>query len=454
MATSFQGLCRRCARDSAASLAKRSFTSGPPRQRRQDIRIVEVGPRDGLQNEKKAIPVATKIELVRRLAQTGLRTIEAGSFVSPKWVPQMANSSEILSSILRDELSATQGVTYQWLMPNMKGLENYLTAYEEARGSSGLEGGFDEGPALNTSSFDANEMPSSTSGVDAMARPRNTPSSSTAGSTSASDPPAPVASSSSYDQTFDAGPGFNTSSFNPNEMPSSTSGVDAMSQPRSTSSSASPSPHEISLFLAATESFSHRNTNCSIADSLSRFRPLVSHALSQNLPARAYVSVALGCPYEGSDVNPKTVAEIATQLLEMGVYEISVADTTGMGTPPRTAKLLSTLSEAGVPANKLALHFHDTYGQALVNTLVGLEHGVTVFDSAVGGLGGCPFSPGATGNVATEDLVNLCNGLGVRTGVDLQGVSEVGEWISGEVGRGNESRAGRATLARMRSDGA
>lgn len=166
---------------------------------------------------------------------------------------------------------------------------------------------------------------------------------------------------------------------------------------------------------------------------------------------RAYISVALGCPYEGPNVDPHAVANLAVTLLEMGANEISVADTTGMGTVPRTKQLLDTLEEAGVKAEDIALHFHDTYAQALPNTIVGLEHGVRSFDSAVGGLGGCPYSPGATGNVATEDLVYMLHSVGLDTGVDMQRLAEIGEWISAELGKGNESRAGKAFLAGMRA---
>lgn len=220
--------------------------------------------------------------------------------------------------------------------------------------------------------------------------------------------------------------------------------------PTTTTTTTTPRPtQEISIFLAATETFSQRNTNCSISDSLSRFRPLVAAAREAGTSTRAYISVALGCPYEGVDVSPTRVADLATALLEMGADEISVCDTTGMGTVPRTRELLRALTAAGVRNEDLAFHFHDTYGQALVNTLVALEHGISVFDSAVGGLGGCPYSPGATGNVATEDLVHCLHSLGVNTGVDMEKVSEIGAWISAELGKGNESRAGKATMAKV-----
>lgn len=212
--------------------------------------------------------------------------------------------------------------------------------------------------------------------------------------------------------------------------------------------------NEIAIFTAATETFTQKNTNCSIAESLQRFEPIMSRAKEVGINVRAYISVALGCPYEGPNVDPHKVAELAVSLLEMGADEISVADTTGMGTAPKTAELLKTLSAAGIEKNDLALHFHDTYGQALVNSLVSLEHGIRTFDSAVAGLGGCPYSPGATGNVASEDLVHCFHSLGLKTGVDIEKLSEVGEWISYEIGRSNESRAGKATVAQMKKRGA
>lgn len=206
---------------------------------------------------------------------------------------------------------------------------------------------------------------------------------------------------------------------------------------------------EISLFAAATESFSKANTNCSIAESLERIKPIVALAKTKNIRVRGYVSVALGCPYEGPEVDPSKVADITATLLEMGSDEVSVADTTGMGTAPRTMELLKALKAAGIANTDLALHFHDTYGQALVNTLVGLEHGVRIFDSSVGGLGGCPYSKGATGNVSTEDLIHTVHSVGMHTGVNLEEMSRIGSWISGQLGRANDSRAGKATLARL-----
>ncbi|OJD31774.1 hydroxymethylglutaryl-lyase [Diplodia corticola] len=363
--------CRRLARPTLPALARRGYSTPAS----DHVRLVEVGPRDGLQNEKTSIPVNTKIDFVNRLATTGLSVIEAGSFVSPKWTPQMANSSEILEHVLKTPPKSAEPIVYQFLMPNEKGLDNFLNVYGAHAAAT-----TDNGPALNTSSQDPNAMPSAPSGAAAM---------------------------------------------------STTPEI------------------EVSIFTAATETFARKNTNCSVAESLQRFEPLVARARSHGLRVRAYISVALGCPYEGPDVDPHAVAELAVSLLEMGADVISVADTTGMGTAPRTRELLRTLAAAGVDRQDLALHFHDTYGQALVNALVGLEHGVREFDAAVAGLGGCPYSPGATGNVATEDLVHLFESLGLRTGVDIEKLSEVGKWISGEIGRPNESRAGKATLSRI-----
>ena len=370
MRPSYKLACLRTARLAARHPLPRTYATASS----DFVRIVEVGPRDGLQNEKQSIPVQTKIELVNKLAQTGLRTIEAGSFVSPKWVPQvsspvhaqhneenrtltmsqMANSSQILEHILVSPPTTSHPITYQWLLPNIKGLDSFAAIWEaKATGQSG------------------------------------------------SLPPSATTS-------------------------------------------------EISIFTAATESFTQKNTNCSIAESLARFEPIMAKAKEMGLNVRAYISVALGCPYEGPTVDPHKVANLAVSLLEMGADEISVADTTGMGTAPKTAELLKTLSAAGIENCDLALHFHDTYGQALVNTVVALEHGVRTFDSALAGLGGCPFSPGATGNVASEDLVHLFHSLGLKTGVNMEMLSEAGAWISNELQRPNESRAGKATLAQMK----
>jgi len=305
----------------------------------------------------------------------------------------MASSDKVLQNILQQPPQTTQPITYQWLLPNMKGLDNFFSIQAQ---------------------------------------------NSTQGDTSYPTPPqSPV---------HDSAPAQNTSTQNPNDMPSATSGAAAMDS----KSSPEQPKHEVSIFLSATESFSQKNTNCSIAESLERFQPLITSARDKGFGVRAYISVALGCPFEGPDVDPHKVAELAASLLEMGADEISVADTTGMGTAPRTRELLRTLTAAGIRNDDLALHFHDTFGQAMVNTLVGLEHGIRTFDSAVGGLGGCPYSPGATGNVATEDLVYSLESLGVNTGIDLSEISRIGDWITSEIGKPNESRAGKATLAKLR----
>ena len=225
--------------------------------------------------------------------------------------------------------------------------------------------------------------------------------------------------------------------------------------PSSPSPASPPSPLpqiELAVFAAATESFSQKNLNCSVAESLSRFRPVIAGAKAAGLRARAYISVVLGCPFEGPSVSPRAVAELARDLLEMGADEISLGDTTGMGTAPRTKALLDCLRVAGVRVEDLALHLHDTYGQALVNTAVALEHGVRTFDSSVGGLGGCPYSPGATGNVATENVVYFLESLGMDTGVDLDAVADIGQWITGEIGKGNDSSVGKAVLGARRRE--
>ena len=210
----------------------------------------------------------------------------------------------------------------------------------------------------------------------------------------------------------------------------------------------SPPAIELSVFAAATESFTQKNLNCSIETSLSRFKEVISGAKAQNLRVRAYISVVLGCPFEGRDVSPYSVAEIATSLLEMGADTISLGDTTGMGTGPTTKALLSAMQGAGIRNEDIAMHFHDTYGMALVNTAVSLDHGVRCFDASVGGLGGCPYSPGATGNVSTEDMVYFLESLGMDTACDLEALCDVGDWISGEVGRANASSVGKAILGR------
>ncbi|KAJ0422811.1 CLN3 protein-domain-containing protein [Aspergillus carlsbadensis] len=315
------------------------------------VRIVEVGPRDGLQNEKTSISLETKLQLIEKLAKTGVTTIEAGSFVPAKWVPQMASTAEICEHLLQTPPQSQNTIAYNYLVPNVKGLEGLIKV------------------------MDATGVPASTEGSETK----------------------------------------------------------------------SPTTTEISLFAAATEAFSKANTNCTIQESLERIRPIVALAKTKDIRVRGYVSVALGCPYEGPEVSPSKVADITATLLEMGADEVSVADTTGMGTAPRTMELLQALKAAGIANTDLALHFHDTYGQALVNTIVGLEHGIRIFDSSVGGLGGCPYSKGATGNVSTEDLIHTIHGLGMHTGIDLEEMSRIGAWISGELGRSNDSRAGKAT---------
>lgn len=311
----------------------RTFSS--TRTSRADhVRIVEVGPRDGLQNEKTSISLETKLELISRLAATGLTHLEAGSFVPAKWVPQMASTSEILESLLTQPPTAPRAIHYNYLVPNVRGLENMVKVMQaKGQGSGG-------------------------SGSSAYPTP----------------PPSPTPEPA-------RGHGPITSTTDPNAM--------ASERPARTAQANNTS--EISLFAAATETFSHKNTNCSIAESMERCKPIVELARQHDIRVRGYVSVALGCPYEGPDTDPHKVAELTATLLEMGCDEVSVADTTGMGTAPKTRKLLQTLKEAGILNEDLALHFHDTYGQALVNTVVGLEHGVRIFDSSVGGLGGCPY---------------------------------------------------------------
>lgn len=315
----------------------------------------------------------------------------------------MANSSEVLNYLLGHPLAAPAPIAFNFLVPNLKGLQNFLKASDT-----------DNAPI--TSSQDPNKMP--------------TP------------PPSPKAG-----EIGEQGPV--TSTKDPNERSSDISGKDNLMKPDKPS--AFSNSMEVSLFTAATEAFSKANTNCTIAESLERCRPIVSLAKSRSIRVRGYVSVALGCPYEGPDVSPARVAEITATLLEMGADEVSVADTTGMGTAPKTQGLLKALFGAGISPKDLALHFHDTYGQALVNAVVGLEHGIRTFDSSVGGLGGCPYSKGATGNVATEDLLHCLHSLGATTGVDVEKMAEIGNWISKELGRPNDSRAGKAILARLSS---
>ncbi|KAK2593784.1 hypothetical protein QQS21_008492 [Conoideocrella luteorostrata] len=350
-------VCRVCRRSQVQ--LRRGFATAGSKQAvpNNKVKLVEVGPRDGLQNEKKAIPLTTKIELIERLARTGVSTIEAGSFVSPKWVPQMANSSEILEHILQRRLQAPVPMTYSFLAPNTKGLQN---------------------------------------AADIL---RANP------------------------QTF-------SSQLDPQ--------IDSKGEPKPAM--------EVAVFAAATESFSQKNLNCDIQTSLERFKAVIQDSKALGLRVRAYVSVVLGCPFEGFDVDPHKVAQISTELLEAGADEISLGDTTGMGTAPRTSALLRCMAAAGIRTEDIAMHFHDTYGQALVNTAVSLEHGIRTFDSSVGGLGGCPYSPGATGNVATENMVYFMETLGMDTGIDLDAMSDIGSWITAELGKSNDSTVGKAVL--------
>ncbi len=295
------------------------------------VRIVEVGPRDGLQNEPRAVPTAIKIELIERLAAAGLRSIEATAFVSPKWVPQMADHAQVMRGIHR-----APGVRYPVLVPNMKGYESAVAA-----------------------------------GVD-----------------------------------------------------------------------------EIAVFAAASQTFSRTNINCSIEESLARFAPVVDAARARGIAVRGYISCIVGCPYEGA-VAPRTVARIARQLADMGCYEISLGDTIGVGTP-NTVRAAIEASAAEVPMTQLAVHLHDTYGQALANLYAALQLGVSVVDSAVAGLGGCPYARGASGNVATEDVVYMLDGLGIRSGVNLEAVHAAGQFICAALEREPASKVAQAMNAKNR----
>lgn len=281
------------------------------------IKLFEMSPRDGLQNEPGTlVPTGTKIELIERLAKAGIRHIEAASFVSPKWVPQMGDATEVMHGIQRQS-----GVVYSALTPNLKGLESALAV-----------------------------------GVE-----------------------------------------------------------------------------EVAVFGAASEAFSQKNINCSIADSLARFEPVLARANEAGIRVRGYVSCVLGCPYEGH-IAPEKVAEVANALYEMGCYEISLGDTIGVGTP-LAAKRMIDATRQQVPIEKLAAHFHDTYGMAIANLYAVMEEGVSVIDAATAGLGGCPYAKGASGNVATEDVLYLLEGLGIETGIDLQSVIDTGDWITRQLGR-------------------
>ncbi|MEO5621804.1 MAG: hydroxymethylglutaryl-CoA lyase [Dokdonella sp.] len=292
------------------------------------VRIVEVGARDGLQNEKTIIPTATKIELIDRLSATGLRTIEATSFVSPKWIPQLADAADVFSGIAKKP-----GVAYPVLVPNLLG-------YERAR-----------------------------------------------------------------------------------EV-----GV-----------------REIAIFTAASEAFNRKNVNASIDESIERFKPVLERAAADGMKVRGYVSTVLGCPYQG-EVALADVVRVAKRLHDSGCYEISLGDTIGIGTPGNARAMLRAVADA-VPITALAVHFHDTRGQALANILACLEEGVSVVDSAVSGTGGCPYAKGATGNVATEDVVYMLHGMGVATGIELAQLIATGLWLSAQLGRETSSRVARASAA-------
>lgn len=292
------------------------------------VRIVDVGPRDGLQNEPATVPTATKIELVNRLADAGLPAVEAGAFVSPKWVPQMADSAAVLKGIRRKP-----GVSYPVLVPNLQGFEAAVAA-----------------------------------GVE-----------------------------------------------------------------------------EIAIFGAASETFSRKNINCSIAESLARFAPVAEAARAQGMRVRGYVSCVVGCPYEGA-IAPAAVAAVAKALDAMGCYELSLGDTIGVGTPGKVRAMIEAVART-VPVARLAVHLHDTYGQALANLYAALGLGVATADSSVAGLGGCPYAKGASGNVATEDVVYMLDGLGIETGVDLGQVFEAGRFICAALGREPTSKVARALAA-------
>ncbi|QDP00805.1 hydroxymethylglutaryl-CoA lyase [Thalassotalea sp. PS06] len=296
------------------------------------VKLVEVGPRDGLQNEAKAIDAQVKVELVNRLTDTGLSYIETGSFVSSKWVPQMASSADVFAQIKRKDK-----VTYAALTPNLKGLQ---------------------------------------AAIDAGAT-------------------------------------------------------------------------EIAIFGAASESFSQKNINCSIKESLERFSDVVELAKQHNLNIRGYVSCVLGCPYEG-EIAPEAVADVAHELFSMGCYEISLGDTIGVGTPHKVQEMLVAVNKY-VPMDKLAVHFHDTYGQALANIYAALNMGVAVIDSSVAGLGGCPYAKGASGNVATEDVVYMLDGMGIEHGVNLDLLLAAGWFISDELGRAPVSKVSNAMRAKQSS---
>ena len=289
------------------------------------VRIVEVGARDGLQNEKNFLPTAVKIELIDRLSATGLQSIEATSFVSPKWVPQLADAAEVYAAIAKKP-----GVRYPVLVPNLQG-------YERARAVGAAE---------------------------------------------------------------------------------------------------------VAVFTAASEAFSRRNINASIDESIERFVPVIERAKTDGVAVRGYVSTVLGCPYQG-DVPVADVVRVAKRLHQLGCYEVSLGDTIGIGTPAKAHAMLGAVADA-VPMRALAVHFHDTRGQALANILACLELGVGVVDASVSGAGGCPYARGATGNVATEDVIYMLHGMGITTGVDLEKLIDAGRWLSTQLMRDNGSKVGKA----------
>lgn len=289
------------------------------------VNLIEAGPRDGLQNEKQVVPTAVKLELIHQLRAAGIKTIEATAFVSPKWVPQMADSSTVMNAIAKHD-----DVTYMALTPNLKGFE----------------------------------------------------------------------------AAFAAG------------------------------------CRNVAVFAAASETFSQKNTNCSIAESFERFIPVMDAAAKAGIRVRGYVSCVVGCPYEG-EIRPTAVADIARRLFDMGCYEVSMGDTIGVGTPGSVRAMFEATAKY-IPVNKLAGHFHDSYGMAIANIYASMEMGISVFDSSVAGLGGCPFAPGASGNVATEDVVYLLRGLGIECGVDLDALVDTALWISAYLGRAPASRVARA----------
>ena len=289
------------------------------------VKIVDVGPRDGLQNEPGFVPTETKVALIHKLANCGLSMIEAGAFVSPKWVPQMADGADVFTAIEKKP-----GVVYSALTPNMKGLEAAMAA-----------------------------------GVE-----------------------------------------------------------------------------EVAVFAAASETFSEKNTNCTIAESIERFLPLCDAAQKAGIAVRGYVSCVLGCPYEG-DISSAVVAELSVRLMDAGCYEVSLGDTIGCGTPAKAQALINEVGDA-ISIEKVAVHFHDTYGQALANIHAVLQQGVSVVDSSVAGLGGCPYAKGASGNVATEDVLYMLNGLGIDTGVDMAGLLEASAYITGQLGKSPSSKVALA----------